>query len=418
MVMTPDAHLADALRRARCNGPVLRLGVAVSGGGDSMALLHLTHDWAAGQGAQVFAATVDHGLRPEAAAEARVVAEVCRRLECPHQVLTWGDAPAGNVQDAARQARYDLLAGWAKTHGLDAVLLGHTADDQAETFLMRLARGSGVDGLAAMRRDWHDRGIRWLRPVLQATRDDLRGVLRARGVAWVEDPSNDDTGFDRVRMRCAMQDLAGLGLDRARLVSTADRMKDARAALSWLAHDAAQRFGAVRGGDVCFQAEGFATLPDETRHRLLAHAITFVSSTPYRPRYAALCQMENDVMAGQTRSLQGCLISNAKGLITIGRELRAVADLTVRPGQVWDARWRLDAPDRRAETTHVAALADGIRQVKDWRDAGLARATVMAAPALWCGGTVLAAPLVGFGPKDVLKCMPETKDFLTCILSH
>ena len=121
-----------------------RIGVAVSGGSDSMAALHILAGVAAESGVAIHAATVDHGLRPEAADEARQVAKVCVALAVPHEVLRWEHMEiSGNLQDQARQARYRLIAGWARERGLSAVVLGHTLDDQAETFLMRLARSSG-----------------------------------------------------------------------------------------------------------------------------------------------------------------------------------------------------------------------------------------------------------------------------------
>ncbi|GHE92833.1 tRNA(Ile)-lysidine synthase [Aliiroseovarius zhejiangensis] len=417
--MTPATALADALNRARTGGPVLRLGVAVSGGGDSMALLLLARDWCAAQRAELHAATVDHGLRAGAADEARFVRESCASLTVPHTVLRWSDRPAGNLQDAARRARYDLLADWARGVGLDAVLLGHTADDQAETFVMRLARGSGVDGLAAMREDWHDRGMRWLRPVLRVDRASLRDVLKTRGQDWVEDPSNEDRAFDRVRVRDAMPDLAQIGLDRDRLTGTARRMTLARDALSWLAHDAAVRLSDMQAGDVRFRLPEFANLPDETRHRLLAHAITYISSTPYRPRYDALRTLEAEVLDGQTRNLQGCLVSRASDRLVIGREQRAVDGLTAPPGALWDGRWILTAPDgRNAPDMQVKALGDGILHCATWRATGLSRTTLMTTPALWSQGTLLAAPLAGVGDISLLTRAPNVEEFRSAVLSH
>ena len=143
------------------------VGVAVSGGSDSVALLHLTWRAAAATGAKVFAVTVDHTLRPESGAEAQGVSELCEGLGVPHDVLVWrhGDI-AGNLPDQARRARYDLIAGWARDRGIGHVGLGHTMDDQAETVLIGLARAAGVDGLSGMRLLWQDRGLTWARPLL------------------------------------------------------------------------------------------------------------------------------------------------------------------------------------------------------------------------------------------------------------
>ncbi len=417
--MTPEAALTDALDRVRAGGPVSRLGVAVSGGGDSMALLMLALDWCRAQSVTLAAATVDHGLRTESADEAQFVKDTCAQHGIDHTTLVWQGAKQGNLQHNARHARYDLLAGWSRDSGLGAVLLGHTADDQAETFVMRLARGSGVDGLAAMRADWEDRGMRWLRPLLGVTRAGLRDVLTTRNQTWVDDPSNEDPRFDRVRVRQTMGALAQLGLDRARLVDTAERMSQARDALSWLAHDCAVRLSRVEGGDVHFALPAFATLPDETRHRLLAHAITYVSSTPYRPRYDALRQAEVDALAGQTRSLQGCLISRRADALVIGREPQAVAWEQAEPGALWDGRWMLAAPDTAtAEGLVVMALGDGIAQCKGWRATGFARTTLMTTPALWADTHLIAAPLAGLGDNSLLIRTPNTEEFLSTILSH
>ncbi|MCK0138302.1 tRNA lysidine(34) synthetase TilS [Aliiroseovarius sp. F47248L] len=411
--------MTQALNRVRAGGPVLRLGVAVSGGGDSMALLLLAHDWCAEQGAELLAATVDHGLRTEAAEEARFVQATCAALNLPHRTLNWTEQPAGNVQDAARRARYGLLADWAKDEQLDAVLLGHTADDQAETFLMRLARGSGVDGLSAMRDDWSDRGVQWMRPLLPVTREALREVLTTRGQAWIDDPTNDDPNYDRVKMRRALQDLPQIGLTRARLTATAHRMSQARDALAWLAHDAARRLADVKGGDVQFAMPEFTGLPDETRHRLLAHAINYVSSTAYRPRYNALRALEDEVTAGQTRTLQGCLVSLTADRLVIGRELRAVKTLSCPPGAPWDQRWIMDAPQLSVGSKlHVRALGDGIQLCKTWRATGLSRSTLMTTPSLWAGETLVAAPLAGFGDISLLIRVPDAEEFRSTILSH
>jgi tRNA(Ile)-lysidine synthase len=188
------------------------LGVAVSGGSDSMALLVLAAGFGAREGVAVSAATVDHGLRPEAADEARIVKDFCRGLGIPHATLKWertADGPAS--QDAARRARHRLLAGWAKTAGAGVVALGHTRDDRLETFLMRVRQGSGWHGLAGLLPSgfspvWPEgRGLKVIRPLLAFGREELRDELRGRGVAWIDDPSNDATKYERVRMRMLLQ---------------------------------------------------------------------------------------------------------------------------------------------------------------------------------------------------------------------
>jgi tRNA(Ile)-lysidine synthase len=185
------------------------IGLAVSGGSDSTALLLLTADWAKERNRSVIAATVDHGLRPEAKDEALQAGRLCGKFGVPHTLLTWNRPPRpGPVAQAqARQARHGLLAGWARQTGAPVIALGHTRDDRFETFLMRARQGSGWHGLAgplplAPAPVWPEgRGVRLARPLLAFGREELRDHLRGHRVEWIEDPSNTADRFERVRMR-------------------------------------------------------------------------------------------------------------------------------------------------------------------------------------------------------------------------
>ena len=208
-----------------------RLGVAVSGGPDSTALLLLA---TAALPGRVDAATVDHGLRPENAREAEDVARLCARLGVPHATLPVSLA-AGNIQDAARNARYAALAGWARKRELAAVATAHHADDQAETLLMRLNRASGVGGLAGVRGRGRlaDAPVVLIRPLLGWRRAELADIVTHAGVATAEDASNTDDRFDRARLRKAMA--AADWLDPAQIAQSAAHIAEADAALNWSA---------------------------------------------------------------------------------------------------------------------------------------------------------------------------------------
>ncbi|KDB05463.1 tRNA(Ile)-lysidine synthetase [Defluviimonas sp. 20V17] len=421
----PDGSAAEALAAALAEAsatPPARLGVAVSGGGDSLALLHLLHDWAAANGVALSAATVDHGLRAAAAAEAAMVADVCAGLGLPHAVLRWrGWEGRGNLPDAARRARYRLLGDWARGQGLAAVALGHTLDDQAETLLMRLARGSGVDGLSAMAARREAGGMVWLRPLLGVRRGTLRDLLRARGVGWAEDPSNDDPAFDRVKARRALAALAPLGIDAAGLAATAGRMATARAALAHAAHALAQDCVSIEAGDVVIDRPLFEAAPEETRLRLMAHALGFVGSAEYRPRLASLQAALGAALGGRRRTLAGCLIRPRARSLRITREYRAVATLETRPDVLWDGRWRLSGPDSNGLTLRALG-PEGLARLPGWRDAGLPRDSLIAAPALWRGPELVAAPLacVDATSPQGWRLWPEKgrQDFLSALLSH
>ncbi|WP_323785632.1 tRNA lysidine(34) synthetase TilS [Thalassovita sp.] len=409
-----DTMLRDTLATLP-DGPV---GIAVSGGGDSMALMVLAADWAKATGRRVFAATVDHGLRPEAAEEARFVAGVAARLGLPHEVLCWtGWDGRGNLQSQARQARYGLLAGWAGRHGLRGVLLAHTSDDQAETLLLRMARGAGVDGLSAMAVRFAQRDTVFLRPLLRARRDDLRGFLRDRGQDWIEDPSNSDTRFDRVKARQSLPTLAEFGLNADRMAQVADNMAEARAALNW----AAQRFVSDNvdrvAGDLIVKRDSFLDLPAELARRVVVAALAWLSGADYPPRRAEVGHFLSAIRDGKGATLQGCRMMPRKGGLHLFREYDAIRDMVAVPGAAWDGRWVLTGPDDAG--CRVAALGEeGLAQCPDWRAGGRPAAAVMADPAVWRDNDLIAAPVSGLHNGWQATLGPGRDDFAIALYSH
>ena len=197
----------------------VKVAAGVSGGADSLALLFRLKDC----GIKVTALTVDHRLRPESSDEAAYVADLMKRAGIEHHVLIWdGDKPSSGVEEAARQARYDLLTSWCRSHDIDTLAMGHHRRDQAETFLLRLQRGSGLYGLSGMLPVSERQGIRLIRPQLDDSPDFLRDYLRRKGIVWVEDPSNRCEDFERVKIRHFLPELAArIGLTEARLAETA-----------------------------------------------------------------------------------------------------------------------------------------------------------------------------------------------------
>lgn len=370
------------------------LALAVSGGGDSMAMMHL----AAAAGLRPFVVTVDHGLRPDSAAEAARVAEVAAGLGLSHQTLRWqGWDGRGNLQDAARKARRRLMADWAAGQGIGSIALAHNQEDLAETFLMRLARGAGVDGLSAMAEVWAEGGILWQRPLLWAGRAELRDWLARQGLTWAEDPSNQNLRFDRVRMRQALGPLAALGLTVDRLAQSARHLAEARLALEHLAEDWAARALREEAGTVRIAAT-FWQAPDETQRRLLQRIILWIAPAAYGPRGTQLGLLRQSLASGRPATLAGCrFVVDGQGLRAL-REPRALKR-RVAAGQIWDGRWRLHGP--APEGTELGPLgAEGLAQIPDWRATGLPRVALIPSPALWQGDRLIAAPLAAFGPTS------------------
>ncbi|WP_132542766.1 tRNA lysidine(34) synthetase TilS [Rhodovulum euryhalinum] len=383
----------EAALVASCPGDA-PLGLAVSGGGDSMALLCAA---AERSGPPVLAVTVDHGLRPEARDEARFVADTCARLGVAHTTLCWqGWDGSGNLQDAARRARYRLIADWAAGQGIAHVALGHNRDDQAETLLMRLARGAGVDGLSAMAPARQSLGVTWLRPFLGLGRADLRAFLDERGQRWIEDPSNEDTRFGRVQARRALDVLAPLGITAEGLAAAAARMASARAALDVATREAATRLACEDRGDVVIDRAGLAALSDEIARRLLFAALAWVATAEYPPRAEALADTMAALITAPRATLHGCLIARHGDRLRLSREPAAVAGKTAPAGAAWDGRWRMDGPAVPGD--EIRALGEaGLGLCPEWRASGLPRASLIASPSVWRGGALIAAPLAGFG---------------------
>ncbi|MDB5605736.1 MAG: tRNA lysidine(34) synthetase TilS [Bradyrhizobium sp.] len=272
--------------------------LAVSGGPDSIALMWLAARWrrTLRQGPRLIAVTVDHGLRPEAAQEARDVKRQARALGLPHRTMRWAGAkPKTGLPAAARTARYRLLAQAARAHGATHILTAHTRDDQAETLLMRLLRGSGIVGLAAMARQSERDGVLLARPFLHVSKSQLVATLKKAKVGFADDPTNRDPNFTRPRLRALMPVLAAEGGDTRNLARLASRLARANAAVEVLA-DGAERYLALKEREAShsgfdaktfdakgldakvldakvFDAEAFAVLPEEIRVRLLQRAI-------------------------------------------------------------------------------------------------------------------------------------------------
>jgi len=274
---------ADAARLFAPFAGAPALVLAVSGGPDSMALMWLAARWrkARAQGPRLIAVTVDHGLRPEAAREARAVKQAAQGLDLPHRTLRWrGDKPKTGLPEAARAMRYRLLAKAARTAKASHILTAHTRDDQAETLLMRLLRGSGIAGLAAMAAVSEREGVLLGRPLLEVSKARLIATLKAAGLGFADDPTNRDLAFTRPRLRALMPALAGEGGDAHNLARLAARLARANAAIEVLA-DGAERYLALIGRKASagrqhgesYDARAFAGLPEEVRLRLLMRMI-------------------------------------------------------------------------------------------------------------------------------------------------
>jgi tRNA(Ile)-lysidine synthase len=332
--------------------PAPHLAVAVSGGADSLALCLLADAWAKAEGGRITALVVDHRLRGGSTAEAVQVGDWLDRRGIAHQRLVWDVAkPVTGIQAAAREARYRLLADWCRAAGVGHLLVGHQAADQAETVLMRIWRASGIIGLAGIRPCVELADVRLVRPLLGVPPERLRRYLEAEGQPWIEDASNRDPAFTRVRLRQASASLAAAGIDRAALLELAR--------LAGIAREATEEATAtLLAQSVILHSAGFAWVETAAWRRAaqfiairaLARLLGIIGGRRWEPEDRRVARLLSALLGeghgdGAAATLAGCRLQQIGGRLRVWREARGLP--TPRPlvagGRlVWDRRFALD----------------------------------------------------------------------------
>ncbi|WP_216665227.1 tRNA lysidine(34) synthetase TilS [Pseudoruegeria sp. HB172150] len=385
MTPTPEQAVSAHFQMTCPDGPG-RIAVAVSGGGDSLALLCLMRD----RFADVVALTVDHGLRPEAAEEARTVGDIAATLNVPHDVLRWRWDGAGNLSEEARKGRYAALAAWCVANDVAHCATGHTRDDNVESFFLGLMRGAGLDGLCGMRPTFETDGVTFHRPLLEISRDALRTELRTRGIAWIEDPTNDNTAYDRARIRKA---LATLDLPDDQIARSVANLAATRRDLGFELERRLSGSWRLDGPDLVVETTCWDGLTAEFRRRTLTAAIRFLTGTQHAPRSASLMrlvQADWSALPGPA-TLQGCTFAMDPGGLRIGRELAAVSD-PVPSREKWDNRWTAEGPHGDDATIRATGEAGLLQLDPAWKDGTIPRRSMLAAPSLWRGDRLTACP--------------------------
>jgi tRNA(Ile)-lysidine synthase len=382
------------------------LALAVSGGGDSTALMWLAARWARAiaHPPKISVLTVNHGLRSEAADECARVVRWAKQLGLDAHILTWrGEKPTSGFQATAREMRYGLLRRWCEAHGATVIVTAHTLEDQAETFLMRLARGSGIKGLAAMR-TVETGSVLLERPFLAMRRAELRATLLAAGHPWIDDPSNDDARFERVRLRKAANQLGELGLSAEAVARSAMRLERALVPLQAMAGDFTARHIEVSPqGFAMVELAAFRKLDDEIAIQVLERLLGHMGGGGEPPRLMAVEALQAWLRRGETqiRTLAGCRIARRKSHLLIGREAGRISarPVAIASGQsvLWDNRFRVSitGSDRPCtivpmKTLKLARRGDIPAFVQDGLPAILTQGEIAAVPSLGIVGK--AAP--------------------------
>ncbi|GGF46857.1 hypothetical protein GCM10011321_41590 [Youhaiella tibetensis] len=315
------------------------IGLAVSGGADSLALMVLVRRWARdiANPPAIIVYSVDHGLRPEARLEVEMVVREAERLGLPARALRWtGAKPGAGVQEAARLARYGLIGQAMAEDGAEILLTAHHINDQAETVLMRLAHGSGLDGLSAMQPFSLVEGVPIFRPLLGVDPKVLRATVEAEGMTPAEDPSNNDPHYERVRWRKVLPRLAELGLDADALYRFSQRAAQAEEALAVTANISFAEIVRLDGfGSAEVDADQFAAVPKAIADRILARVLRIVGGQQKPRALGVVERLREALVAGdvsKTRTVLGCVVRNAGGIISVARE----------PGRTSLPKMRLD----------------------------------------------------------------------------
>ncbi|MGD9650619.1 MAG: tRNA lysidine(34) synthetase TilS [Dongiaceae bacterium] len=406
------------------------LAIAVSGGADSMALCLLADEWAKAKGGKVTALTVDHGLRPSSAKEADQVGQMLKSQNIEHRVLKWqGDKPSQNIQALARQARYDLLTKFCHTQGICHLLFGHHAQDQAETFFLNLARGSGLYGLAAMAALSYHSSCRILRPLLSIEPARLKATVTVSGLKPLQDPSNLDERFERVQLRQSWPALAKLGLDQERLQKTIDSLQRARRAVEDAANKALVRsFELYAGGYGYLDVALLGQESEEIGLRALSQILRAIGGESYVPRFNSLQNLWREMIDtpfAAAKTLGGCwLVPENHHMVLICREpeLPAALEAPFAEEIYWDQRFLIRLPAKILPTlTMVKALGqEGWSEVKKNENLphlDLPHPARLSLPALYDSNGLLAVPLLGHFRENMqdieIKCFFKPRTALS-----
>lgn len=342
--------------------PAPHLAVGVSGGADSLALALLAHDWARGQGGRITALTVDHGLRPESGAEAAQVGAWLGSHGIAHAILPWtGPKPTSAIQARARDARRALLADWCRAAGVLHLLLAHQRDDQAETVLLRRQSHSGPDGLAAMAAIVELPALRIVRPLLGLPHASLTAFLAARGQAWLEDPSNQNPAFTRIRLRRALDDEQVAPLAEGAALAGWARVAHEREVARLLA----QFVTIYPQGWASLAWEGVSGADASLSQAALARVLRTIGGGAYAPRGDGLARLQRrliDGTLGGGRTLAGCRVVPWQGRILIAREAAACPESPLNgPGLLhWDDRFSITiaGPVPAGEALRIGPLGE------------------------------------------------------------
>ncbi|WP_407512237.1 tRNA lysidine(34) synthetase TilS [Wolbachia endosymbiont of Trichogramma kaykai] len=397
-----------------------QIAVAVSGGVDSIVLLHLMTNWAKKNKLSLpIALTVNHGLRSESQKEADFVISYAKQLGAKESfILNWEKQNIkGNIQLQARKARYKLLEEWCKNNNVKCLLVAHHKDDQAETFLLRLERGSGVDGLSSMDYKSFLNGIYILRPLLNFSRSEIEKYANLHRLKWIEDRSNYDLKYRRTLYRNLLKASDNQEILTERICLTALHMKRAAKALMHYTRLALNDCVNIHDlGYIEIKLDELYKLPEEIALRLLLYSIMAIVNEHYKPRYRSLITIFNKVSQKDSDincTLSGCKIRKYGGSILIMRESSKIQEITVHltlnlPVE-WDNRFSCTILSNQKCSVTIAPLKKTQKVPEFLKDYNCCPEVFYSLPTVQKDGKVLAYPDINYNEKntndDKVQCI-------------
>ncbi len=390
------------------------LGLAVSGGSDSLAMLYICNDWALENNVKLHCVTVDHNLRSESFKEAELVANHCNGLGINHEVVEWKHEQnlSGNLSDLARSARYRLIGKWRKK--LNFVLVGHTQNDQIETFFMNLKRGSGIEGLKGMPVSFkRPEGYFILRPLIHTSRESLQQYLQQKNINWVTDPSNSNKDSERISQRETWKLLKSKGFFESRIELTVGHIRRAHDALNQMLPIHFKKIGKQELTDLLWEYNAFISLPEEFKLRLISAAVMWNGDLHYRPRFKAVLDVLKNIKEKKTAVLGGAIFYHHADKIRITTEFQSIKDNFVNctVGSVWRNIWEVKREIKDGYITPIGI--NGNNQLSKRQRSMMPYRSRIVQPGIFLKEKLLLAPTLDIESSEYLSfCGIKFNDFL------
>ena len=379
--LTVDQSILECLQQI--DQSIGQLAVAVSGGSDSLALLYLMHDWSKNSKTTIQVVSVDHQLRQESKQECQFIKQISDELGLLHTTLVWKKTTKkGNLSEIARDARYQLIATWAKSQGVSMICLGHTMDDQAETVLMQIARCAGVDGLSGMPVQSQRFGVNWIRPLLGTKRLQLRKYLYEKNCRWVDDPTNEDSQYTRVKIRKIIPYLKEGGVSIESLASIATNLQHSKQIIDDVVRSVAQNLVSLSELGEYIISNGFWDLRTEIQIKLIAKMVQFMCGEKNPRRASAVRNCIHNIQYNKAGTISNYCVRLLKNEDILFYQTANTIPKKTKACSLWNCRWK--ATGFGLENCFLGPLEKvGIKEIGSTPNLRWAKDRLVVSPALW-----------------------------------